>query len=111
VVADQWLAAGDPRDRFVFLGSTLLGKDGLPEHEWDVIRIDFCGRDEWTLTATECAIRRTAQKDDEAREKLELLRTRLEDRFIDLTVYRTLLATVRDGRVKYKDAARGFSPA
>ncbi len=109
--ADQWLADGAPAHRLVMTGTTLLGKDGQPAHEWDVVRIDVHRDRTWDVTAVECAISRSTTKDDDARSKLELLRTCLQGRFGDLAQYRTLLATVGPGqKIAYEDAGRGFTP-
>jgi hypothetical protein len=110
VVADQLLASGKPKHRFVIVGATLLGKDGQPVNEWDVLRIDLDDSHAWSMTATECAVSRNAAKDGEAREKLEHLQKQVADRFTDLTTYRTLLATVQGGQLKYADAGRSWSP-
>jgi hypothetical protein len=93
----------------VFLNSTRLGKDGQPAQEWDVVRLDLAPDATWTITVVESAISRAAQKDSEARDKLDFLRERLQGRFSDLKAYRTLLATVSQGQVKYEDAGRSFS--
>jgi hypothetical protein len=110
VVADQLIASGNPKHRFVIVGATLLGKDGQPVTEWDVLRIDLDESHAWSLTAVECAVSRNAAKDGEAREKLEHLQHQVADRFTDLTSYRTLLATVKEGQLKYADAGRSWSP-
>lgn len=109
VVADQLLASGNPKHRFVIAGATLLGKDGQPVNEWDVVRIALDDSHAWSLTATECAVSRNAAKDGEAREKLEHLHQQVADRFTDLTTCRTLLATVKGGQLKYADAGRSWS--
>jgi hypothetical protein len=105
---DQWLAAGNPQSRWVFIGSTLLGKDGRPAQEWDVLRIDLDASQTWQVAAVECAVNRTGAKDAEAREKLELLGAGLQQRFADLSRYEALLATVKRGDLDYEDSRRGF---
>lgn len=110
VVADQWLASGNPAQRFVFVNTTRLGKDGRPEQEWDVVRIDLIGRDSWEITAAECAVTRGGAKDEQDRARLDYLGQRLEGRFSDLTRYRTLFASIAGGALRYDDARRGFGP-
>jgi hypothetical protein len=109
VAADRLLDETSPRNRFVFLGSTMIGKDGQPAQEWDVVRLDLDGSKGWSVTAVECAIRRSAAKDDEARAKLQLMQTSLADRFSDLTTFQTVLATVKNGALSYTDAGRSWS--
>lgn len=111
VCADEWLADGDVADRFVYRGVTLLGKDGVPECEFDVVRIDLIRDGTWTVCATECTISRTKAKDDADRAKLERLRELLQDRFADLAGLTTKLATVKRSyaAVNYADAGRSFS--
>jgi hypothetical protein len=109
VATNQLLDETSPQSRFVFLGSTLIGKDGQPAQEWDVVRLDLDGNKGWSVTAIECAVARAAAKDEEARTKLELMRTHLASRFSDLTSFRTLLATVDGGALNYEDAGRSWT--
>jgi hypothetical protein len=109
-IADQWLASGDPQRRFVFFNCYMLGKDQQPEKEFDVVRVDLFSNKTWSVTAIECAVSRSESKDGGSRDKLELLRTRLQGRFSDLQSYTTLFAEPgADGKVAYEDAGRGFS--
>lgn len=109
-VADQWLAGGDPQQRFVFSNCYMLGKDQQPEKEFDVVRVDLHKDKTWRLAACECAVSRSESKDNEGRNKLELLRIRLQGRFSDLESYTTLFATPgAHGKVDYDDAGRGFA--
>jgi hypothetical protein len=109
-IADQWAAPGDPQRRFVFFNCYMLGKDQQPEKEFDVVRVDLFTDRTWTVTAVECAVSRSERKDVEGREKLELLRTRLQGRFGDLKSYVALFAEPgAHGDVSYEDAGRGFT--
>jgi hypothetical protein len=108
-IADQWLAPGDPERRFVFFNCYMLGKDQQPEREFDVVRLDLFSDKTWRVTAIECAVSRSGGKDNEGRDKFELLRVRLQGRFSDLTSYTTLFAEPGDGIIAYEDAGRGFS--
>lgn len=115
VTADQWLAPGDAADRFVFRNVTVLGKDGQPEREWDVIRIDLSQDGTWSMTAVECAVTRTGEKDAQSREALEVLGAGLQGAYADLVGFTTQLATVENERgsavtrLSYDDARRGFT--
>jgi hypothetical protein len=109
VAADQLLEPSSPAHRFLFLGATRLGKDGQPANEWDVLRLDLDRGNTWSLTAIECAIKRDTAKDQEARDKLEVLQRRVADRFTDLSTYQTLIATAGRGAVSYADAGRSWT--
>lgn len=109
-VADQWLAAGDPEERFVFFSCYMLGKDQQPEKEIDVVRLDIHSDRTWRLAVAECTVTRSVSKDNESRDKMEVLRERLQGRFSDLSSYTTLFAEPgSDGLVAYEDAGRSFS--
>lgn len=109
VAADQLLRDPIPSQRFVFVNPVLIGKDGQPTKEWDIIRLDLDTAKGWSLTAVECAVSRSASKDTEGREKLELVRSVVAGRFSDLTTYSTLFATVKDSDVSYEDAGRSWT--
>lgn len=109
VACDGLLEQPAPTNRFLLLNPTVIGKDGLPVQEWDVVLLDLEPAGTWRFTAVECAVNRTEAKDKEAREKLDLIRERVTSRFSDLSAYRTLLATVRTGDLDYEDAGRGWT--
>lgn len=65
----------------------------------------------WSVTATECAINRSATKDKEAEDRLEILQKALKGSFSDFASYETYLATMdSDGKLEYEDAGRSYCP-
>lgn len=109
VAVDELLSNDETERRIIAVGATALEEGGRMEAEWDVIRIDFTPDGRWKVRATECALNRNQSKDSEDRDKLEILRARLQGVYPDLSTFDAQLATISSDTLDYKDAGRGFS--
>ncbi|HKI85349.1 MAG TPA: hypothetical protein VKA53_01265 [Thermoanaerobaculia bacterium] len=80
----------------------------MPVAEWDILRLDLLEGGDWRLVGVECSIAPNGKKEAEDREKLERLRLALHKRFADLLEFKTRLAFVENGSLKFDDANRGI---
>ena len=78
--------------------------------EWDVIRIDLTDDGRWIVNAVECAVNRSKSKDEEAEEKLGILQQALKGSYNDFAGYKTWLATLEEGELRYEDGGRSYRP-
>jgi hypothetical protein len=108
-VAAAELNSDDPcEQRMLIIGATALASEGQAIGEWDVLRIDLIKGGDWRIVAVECSLSYSGKKEAEDQEKLETLRMALNKRFSDLCEYRTRLAFLEGGSLKYDDPGRGF---
>lgn len=110
VAIDALLKEPRPSRRMVVVGARQMSDAGIAEHEWDVIALDLLANGDWTVTAIECAIKRSAGKDNDAKERLDLLSKAVHERFSDLAEVKTLLASPSTiGGINYENARRGWT--
>jgi hypothetical protein len=109
VAADQLGSSDECAYRLLAVNTTELTAERSPVAEWDVIRLDLLKSGDWTITVVECAIKRSASKDEEARVKFDALQGALRAGYSDFQQYTTLLTTVEDGALVYEDGGRGWS--
>lgn len=109
-VAAAELTSEDPcEQRMLIIGATALASEGQAIGEWDVLRIDLLKGGDWRVVAVECSLSYSGKKEAEDQAKLETLRVALHKRFSDLCEYRTRLAFLEGGSLKYDDPGRGFA--
>jgi hypothetical protein len=108
VAAAELLSADECEQRMLIVGATALANEGQAIGEWDVLRIDLLKGGDWRVVAIESSLSYNSKKEAEDQEKLERLRKSLHKRFSDLCEYRTRLAFLEDGNLRYDDPGRGF---
>lgn len=110
VAADQLLTSDECSHRFLVINATQWDERRRPIREWDVIRIDLLPGEQWTVTATECAVSRDEKKDADARASFDVLQQALRGTYGDFASYQTLLATADQDGLVYEDAGRSYTP-